>query len=287
MRGMMKGLRNCLILTMGLSTCISVSVADETDRWGDKALVAEMDAAFKPLHTKSKEMDFAGLKSSSKPEDKKLAEKIAKDLETRLTALATKGNVASQCMLGVFYEGDTVGTKNPELSLKWTKQAAEAGHPQCERNYGLALISGKLGQPDVTGGIEWMKKASDHGDNRASFFLGYQYATGKVVPADLDSAELYANRAAKNGDISSMNILCVIHGKKGDLKSAYRECYIASELGDKDAQGNLAKIAEKLDKDAIAAEIASATPVVENARKALAERIEKAKQAKAQSTAKK
>lgn len=80
-------------------------------------------------------------------------------------------------------------------------------------------------EPDYESGIEWLKKAADLNDPKALSVLGNMLSSGVGVKADIEKGLEYLYKAAKKGDISAKNDICLYRPDGKSLSDEeYEKC---------------------------------------------------------------
>jgi len=114
-----------------------------------------------------------------------------------LRALAHKGNVAAMGILGEFYRKSGKIAK----SIDWFELAAEKKNKDASAILARILLTGNNGkmEPDMTGGIKWLRKAAELGDVRSMNGLGEYIIKGEVKGIKPEEAVKWIKKAATNG----------------------------------------------------------------------------------------
>ena len=101
-------------------------------------------------------------------------------------------------------------------------------------------------EKDETQTVEWYRKAADHGDATAQYYLGRMYAKGIGVEKDEAQAVEWYRKAADQGDADAQNNLAVMHangiGTEKDEAKAITWYQKAADHGNATAQYNLGRI---------------------------------------------
>lgn len=80
-------------------------------------------------------------------------------------------------------------------------------------------------EPDYESGVKWLKKAADLEDAKALCILGNMLASGVGVKADVEKGLEYLNKAAKKGDVSAKNDICLYRPDGKSLSDEeYEKC---------------------------------------------------------------
>ena len=86
----------------------------------------------------------------------------------------------------------------PDLTER-TRQQAEQGHADAQRNLGAMYYYGDGVRQDYTLARQWFEKAANQGDAAAQTFLGLMYHIGNGVREDYTQARQWYEKAAKDG----------------------------------------------------------------------------------------
>lgn len=92
-------------------------------------------------------------------------------------------------------------------TLEWFKKAADAGYPMAQTAYGVFLLEGKDLPKDVVNGERYMKAAAESGDPFAQLSLSMMYARGMHFEKNLDIAEEWATKSAKQNYVPALQTL--------------------------------------------------------------------------------
>lgn len=139
---------------------------------------------------------------------------------------AAKGLVPAQFRLGGLYEKGLGVRKNLDTARRLYTAAADAGHAKAMHNLAVLYAEGVEGKPDYATAARWFRKAADHG----------------VVDSQYNLAILYARGI----------------GVEANLSEAFKWFALASREGDRDAAKKRDDVANRLDKQSLAAAMAAA-----------------------------
>ncbi|WP_426029256.1 tetratricopeptide repeat protein [Brevundimonas sp. TWP2-3-4b2] len=134
-----------------------------------------------------------------------MGEGVARDdaLAVRfLKAASDQGEAGSTGLLAGMYLTNRGGTEAEGVEL--LRQAAEAGDPASQMNYGLLLVQGNLVAKDELAGAALVRRAAYSGNNPARSLLGDLYNEGLGVPEEGIDAIFWWNLAAQEGDESAI-----------------------------------------------------------------------------------
>jgi hypothetical protein len=109
--------------------------------------------------------------------------------------LAEKGDADAQFNLGQAYRLGRGVPVNLAAAQSWLERAANSGHVDAETTLGLLLFQ----NGNHTGGLRWLKAASDKGEPRALLVYGTALFNGDSVPQDAVLGYAYVSRAAAQG----------------------------------------------------------------------------------------
>ncbi len=116
----------------------------------------------------------------------------------RLTA--EKGDARAQFLLGYMYEAGERMAPDPALARAWYAKAAAQGEPRASFRLARLHHEGRGGAADLEEAARLYRAAAERGHVGAQSMLGYLYATGEGVPRDETRAFLWLTLAAKGGD---------------------------------------------------------------------------------------
>jgi len=109
--------------------------------------------------------------------------------------LAEKGDADAQFNLGQAYRLGRGVPINLAAAQSWFERAADKGHIDAQTTLGLLLFQ----NGNHTGGLRWLKVASDQGEPRAMLVYGTALFNGDGVPQDQILGYAYVSRAAAQG----------------------------------------------------------------------------------------
>ncbi|QDC09691.1 sel1 repeat family protein [Oceanicola sp. D3] len=132
-----------------------------------------------------------------------------------------------------------------DLAMTVLIPAAEAGHPDAQNVYGIALKDGEGTEANPPAAIGWYEKAIAQGHQKAMYNLGHLYQNGaEGVPQDFDKARALYEQAIESGYGAAANGLALMYergeGVEKDLSKAVEYYQIGAEAGEKHALYNLA-----------------------------------------------
>lgn len=165
---------------------------------------------------------------------------------------AAKDHLAAIAGLAYLYSVGLGVAKDPAEAAKWLNKAATRGHAISQYNLGKLLIADEIplaaGSTDRDGqhaqGVEWLRKAADHGQNEAQATYGIILMRGDSgAKPDPAAAARYLIPAAEAGNAEAMNTLGTMYevgnGIGYDLAAAEHSFRQAAMLGHVKAQANL------------------------------------------------
>ncbi len=109
--------------------------------------------------------------------------------------LAEKGDADAQFNLGQAYRLGRGVPINLAAAQSWFERAADKGHVDAQTTLGLLLFQ----NGNHTGGLRWLKGASDQGEPRAMLVYGTALFNGDGVPQDPILGYALVSRAAAQG----------------------------------------------------------------------------------------
>jgi TPR repeat protein len=179
------------------------------------------------------------------------------DAVERTTALADRGNMSAELMLGLDYLNGTGVTKSPTQAARWLQLAAEGGEPVAQYWFGTLYERGIGVRPDSALAFHWYQTAAMQGNRRAIYDVAIAYAVGRGVARDMGQAAGWFKRAAQLGYVDAQYNLGVLY-ERGDgvpesLDDAYKWYAIAAAGGDAESKSRIAAIATQLSPDDLSA----------------------------------
>lgn len=121
----------------------------------------------------------------------------------------------------------------PEKAEPINRMGAEYGYPYYEKEYGAELLNNNRAEE----GLTWLKKAVDHGEVSANYYIGQAYYNGDGVEENNALAIQYLEKSLNASDVSigSHNILGEIYyqgfGVEPDYAKAFQLLSWAYERG--------------------------------------------------------
>ena len=112
----------------------------------------------------------------------------------QLLAKAESGDAEAEYWVGIMYTEGKV-PQNLEEGTRWLLKSAEQEYAPAELAYGF---TSRLANPSVA--ERWMRRAAEHGDAEAQFWLGYGYEENWFGTVDIQEAIKWYRRAAEGGD---------------------------------------------------------------------------------------
>ncbi|HPA82567.1 MAG TPA: hypothetical protein PLS95_17230, partial [Thermoanaerobaculales bacterium] len=173
----------------------------------------------------------------------------ARALELYVEA-AGLGHAEAAERAGLAFEYGRGTTPDDAAAVRFYRQAAEAGRPIAQTNYGAFLGAGRGGiAVDDAKAVGWFKKAAAQGESYAQANLCFRYGEGQGVEKDLDEALRLCRLAAAQDNPVALDRLGWMYqvglGVAVDLAEAFR-CYERSaKLGYADGQNNLGYLYEQ------------------------------------------
>jgi hypothetical protein len=111
------------------------------------------------------------------------------------TPLAVRGDADAAFNLGQAYRLGRGVPLNLAMAKSWFEKAAAAGHLDAQTTLGLLLFQ----NGDQAQGLQWLRRAADHGEPRAELVYGTALYNGDGVPQDHLLGYAYVRRAAGKG----------------------------------------------------------------------------------------
>lgn len=111
----------------------------------------------------------------------------------------------------------------PEKAEPIARMGAEYGYPYYEKEYGSELLKQKRADE----GMMWLKKAADHGEVSANYYIGQAYYLGKGVEENNTLAIEYLQKAlnASDGGMGSHNLLGEIYYQGFGVEPDYAKAF--------------------------------------------------------------
>lgn len=124
------------------------------------------------------------------------------------TVCAENGDHVAQRTVGFMHLKGKGIPKNPELALKWLKEAADNGDANAMYRMGQVYDEGLADvKPDIKAAIQWYEKAAAAGDMDAQFALGCLYSTPRTRwTSDKKAAEMFEKAAEQGHDEAQYQI---------------------------------------------------------------------------------
>ncbi len=132
-----------------------------------------------------------------------------------LRAASDQGEAGSTGLLAGMYLSHRGGTEAEAYPL--LRQAAEAGDPNIQRNYGLLLIQGNGFPKDEPAGAAMVRRAATAGNDEAKTLLGHLYNEGLGVPQSDADAIYWWNLAAERGDEEAIGLMAQVRAGGDEL----------------------------------------------------------------------
>lgn len=135
-----------------------------------------------------------------------------------LKAASDQGEAGSTGLLAGMYLSRRGGTEAEGYAL--LRQAAEAGDPASQRNYGLVQVQGSGVPKNEAAGAALIRRAAVGGNNEARTLLGHLYAEARGVPQSDADAIYWWNLAAQAGDEEAQGLMQQLRAGGDDLTRA-------------------------------------------------------------------
>lgn len=152
---------------------------------------------------------------------------------------------------GYFLEsGRGVSRPDPARAFDYYRRAADDGNAAAGNAIGDLYRSGRGVPQDPKRAIAWYEWAADRGSAAAQLTLGYLYANGNGVRQDDTRAVRLYERASRQNLPGALNNLGYMYeygrGVTRNLAEAALLYRRAADLGEKDAEGNLARVLDAI-----------------------------------------
>lgn len=173
----------------------------------------------------------------------------ARALELYVEA-AGLGHAEAAERAGLAYEQGRGVAPDDAVALRFYRQAAEAGRPIAQTNYGVFLGTGRGGiAVDDAQAVAWFRKAAAQGESYAQANLCVRYGEGQGVEKDLDEALRLCRLAAAQDNPAALDRLGWIYqfglAVAVDLAEAFRYYERSAKLGYANGQNNLGYLYEQ------------------------------------------
>jgi S1-C subfamily serine protease len=182
--------------------------------------------------------------------------KIAGNTFEEIKAKAEKGDVESQCWLGLDYLNGQGVPQDFTEAMKWLLKAAEKGNAPAQHNIGFMYANGYGVKKDLVEAFKWYEKAADQHFSGAEFEIGAAYYNGDGVPQDFVEAVKWFEKSSDQGFMLAENNLanCYYNGEgvPKDYVEAYKWYDLALAQGLGAAQTNLSLVAQWMTAEQIA-----------------------------------
>jgi len=123
-------------------------------------------------------------------------------------ALAKNGDAKAQYLISGFYNDGIGVEKDYSKANKWLFESAKNGYPEAE---GVVAVLCFHGLPDGSKfpkeGLEWFRKAIDHGNARAETILGIMYYKGIGINKNIEAGLILLRKAALQNDAEAIELL--------------------------------------------------------------------------------
>ncbi len=152
--------------------------------------------------------------------------------------------------------GENSGGPDPELGAKMIQKAAELGHAQAQGTVGMLYLNGNAVERDFEKGIEWLRKATESGNEDAArnlaqydkpemFNAAANMEFAKKEKADREKVFRLKKRAAEGGSLPAQDDLGFLYvngvGTKPDYLEGMKWFRKAAEQGFENAARNVRK----------------------------------------------
>ena len=115
-------------------------------------------------------------------------------------------------LAGYLLRGDGGLRADPALSLQWLRKAVALQHPGATRNLAGYYFNGLAGlKPSATEGLALLKKAADLGDGLAQGQYGMVLIQGQMGKPDLAAGVDYVRKSAQADNYYGLDALARLH----------------------------------------------------------------------------
>jgi len=163
---------------------------------------------------------------------------------------ARAGNVKAQFNMGVMYDEGEVVQENDEKAVYWYKQAADLGFAPAQMSLGEMYQKGLGVKEDFGTAIKYYHSSAQQGNVKAQLTLGLLYQTETSGMYNEAASANWFRLAAKQGHNLGMTRIGAKYadgrGVEKDLMKAYAWSHLGAQYGNKEASGNIEKIAQEL-----------------------------------------
>ncbi|HTJ56895.1 MAG TPA: hypothetical protein VL418_04935 [Devosiaceae bacterium] len=165
---------------------------------------------------------------------------LQKGVDAGLPAAMARMGAASMCGFGV--------NRDPVLAQQWYERAAAAGDPATL----VALAKREQKNGNTPGYLDYIKRGANVGDGEAMILLAKAFADGEGMPADLDTAKSWRQKALGDATTRPTALLTLARlamagdGKTPpDLKAAHDLLQESAAIGNAAAAYDLASLVAK------------------------------------------
>ena len=111
---------------------------------------------------------------------------------------AQNGDVESAYFAAIMYAENYDIRPDAAKAAKLLEQAAMAGHPAAQADYGLVVYQGNGVARDMNAAAKWFKKSAEAGDPEGQFLYAFTLAKGEGVAKSYEEAYYWLLRAEQN-----------------------------------------------------------------------------------------
>ncbi|MDR1936238.1 MAG: sel1 repeat family protein [Candidatus Accumulibacter sp.] len=162
---------------------------------------------------------------------------------------ADLGNPTACFQLGIMYENGEGVNKNINEAIKWYEKAMSKGSATGAGQLANLFYDGTSVPKDVNKAVAYYTRAGELGDSSAYYTLGLLFSFDSSI-RDLEKAANLFRKAVSMGNPMAMNSLGVAYlsgnGVRQSNAQAYAYFKLARRYGDRSAQENLDKLAQKM-----------------------------------------
>ncbi len=171
---------------------------------------------------------------------------------------AEEGDIFAQYVMGHMYSNGKMVEADPEVGLRWYREAAEAGFAPSQLAVGTMYFEGQGVERDRTKALDWFERAAEKGYARAQSNLAAVYLGEEGIEPDYDKAlHWYREAAAQGHTVARYNLgMMYAHGlglEEPDYVAAYGLLSPMVENGHRAADDLMQSFLGEMDEEELAA----------------------------------
>lgn len=132
--------------------------------------------------------------------DKDRAVRLASSVIDEVEVMANQGNSEAMLLLGTAYAEGLAKEVDPELAVRWYRDAAALNNTLALHNLGNVYASGTGVVQNDELAAQWWLRAAEKGDAIPQLRLGTIYEQGRGVEKDIDEALRWYSDSARRGN---------------------------------------------------------------------------------------